>query len=215
MAPAFSTGIFISGGGSFAEYAKRHSELSDVKITIIADREKVGHPESVDIWLLKKENPDYWERFLETALRFDLIFINFNWIIPPDICSRLWGRMINHHPALLPAFRGLNIAQAVLRSGVKISGSTFHFVTEELDNGPIIAQTFFPVEPDDTPQSLGLKNWLASKDAYVQVIRWFANGRVELTDDNRVRINGASYRMHTPCIPAIDFKEAADEMPFD
>jgi methionyl-tRNA formyltransferase len=215
MASPFSTGIFISGGGSFAEYAKKHPELSDIEISIIADRETVRHPESVDIWLLKKEKPDYWERFLELALRFDLVFINFNWIIPPHICGRLWGRMINHHPALLPAFRGLNIEQAILRSGVRISGSTFHFVTEELDNGPIIAQTFFPVKPDDTPQSLGLKNWSASKDAYVQVIRWFANGRVELTADNRVRVIGASYSIRNPCIPAIDFKTAADSTPFN
>jgi len=203
MSSEFSAVIFISGGGSFAAYAKQAPILSDIKITIVADRYEVRYPETVDIWLPKLSADAYWSEFQTIAERYNLVFINFNWIIPAEICRKLAGKMINQHLSLLPSFKGLNVQKNVLRSGVRMSGSTFHFVAPEVDSGPIIAQTFYPVSPEDTPETLGSKNWIASKDAYVQVIRWFADGRIKITTDQTVEIIEANYGF-AGCIPNIE-----------
>jgi folate-dependent phosphoribosylglycinamide formyltransferase PurN len=197
--------IFISGGGSFAAHAKQSPVLSEVTITIVADRHNVRKPETVGQYLIKKETPDYWDKFLALAARFDLVFLNFDWIVPAGICQKLRGKMINQHPALLPSFKGIRVENMILQSGVRLSGSTFHFVLPEVDSGPIIAQTFFPVSPDDTTETIGTKNWQVSKDAYVQVIRWFADGRVFWDGGQTVRISGAQYNF-SECIPNIEFK---------
>lgn len=198
----YSVAIFISGTGSYAAYAAASPRLRDVDIAVIADRPMPNRPGPVHRLLVKKDTPDYWDRFKDIAQTVDLVMLNFNWVVPAEICAALDGRMINQHLALLPAFKGLHVQQAVLAAGVRVSGATFHFVTPHLDAGPIIAQTLIPVSPQDTPASLGGKTWEATKDAYVQVLRWFADGRVHRRD-GRVEVAGASYAL-SACIPNVE-----------
>ena len=101
---------------------------------------------------------------------------------------RKWhARQLNIHPSLLPAFKGLNPQAQALAAGVKISGCTVHFVTEDLDGGPIIAQTAVPVCEGDTAQSLAARILRAEHALYPQALALVAEGRARLRD-GRVNI---------------------------
>jgi len=107
----------------------------------------------------------------------------------PRIISRFRNRIVNIHPALLPAFGGpgmygVRVHEAVLRSGAKISGVTVHVVDEEYDHGLILAQETVRVEPGDTPESLASRVLTLEHDLYPRVLAAFA--------ENRVRIKGAT-----------------------
>jgi phosphoribosylglycinamide formyltransferase 1 len=105
---------------------------------------------------------------------------------PPFV--RKWhARQLNIHPSLLPAFTGLNPQAQALAAGVKISGCTVHFVTEDLDGGPIIAQTAVPVCEGDTAESLAARILRAEHALYPQALALVAEGRARLRD-GRVNI---------------------------
>ncbi len=103
------------------------------------------------------------------------------------------GRLINIHPSLLPMFPGLRTHEAALREGVKIHGCTVHFVTAELDHGPIIIQAAVPVLPDDGPDSLAARVLAQEHRIYPQAVRWFAEGKLAISDGRvNVREDGVS-----------------------
>jgi len=92
------------------------------------------------------------------------------------------GRIINIHPSLLPAFKGLRVQQQALDAGVRLSGCTVHLVTPDLDSGPIIAQAAVPVLAGDTADALATRILRQEHRLYPLVVRWFAEGRVEIRD---------------------------------
>ena len=102
------------------------------------------------------------------------------------------GRMINIHPALLPAFGGKgmyghHVHEAVIAHGCKLSGCTVHYVDEKYDNGPIIIQRACPVLEDDTPDALAARVFEQEKLAYPEAIRLFQQGRLKV-DGRRVKV---------------------------
>ncbi len=102
------------------------------------------------------------------------------------------GRMVNIHPSLLPLFGGHGlyggrVHEAVLASGMKVTGCTVHFVDAEYDAGPIILQRCVPVEEDDTPATLGARVFAAEREAYPEAIRLFQSGRLRV-DGRRVHV---------------------------
>jgi phosphoribosylglycinamide formyltransferase 1 len=113
-------------------------------------------------------------------------------LLSPAFLSRFPGRIMNTHPALLPAFGGKGfygrrVHEAVLASGAKQSGVTIHFVDEEYDHGPIILQRPVPVLEGDTPESLAARVLAEEHRAYPEAVRLFAEGRLQL-DGGRVRV---------------------------
>jgi formyltetrahydrofolate-dependent phosphoribosylglycinamide formyltransferase len=101
--------------------------------------------------------------------------------INSDGFVRKWeGRMINIHPSLLPAFKGIRVHQQAIDAGVRISGCTVHFVVPELDSGPIIAQAAVAVEPDDTAPTLAARILAEEHRVYPDALRAVAEGRVVL-----------------------------------
>jgi len=108
-------------------------------------------------------------------------------ILSPAFIARFEGRLLNIHPALLPMFPGLNTHERALAEGVKIHGCTVHFVTVELDHGPIVAQAAVPVRADDTPDTLAARVLAQEHRIYPQAIRWFAEGRL-VNVDGRVNL---------------------------
>ncbi len=101
-----------------------------------------------------------------------------------------WGnRLINIHPSLLPAFKGLHAHEQVLAAGVRISGCTVHFVRPAMDDGPIIVQAAVPVLADDTHRSLAARVLAAEHRCYPLAVRLIAEGRVTVRD-NKVFIDG-------------------------
>jgi len=99
-------------------------------------------------------------------------------ILSPAFIARFEGRLLNIHPSLLPAFPGLKTHQRALAEGVKIHGCTVHFVTAQLDHGPIVMQAAVPVLPDDTVTTLAARVLQQEHRIYPQAIRWFAEGRL-------------------------------------
>ena len=111
-------------------------------------------------------------------------------ILSPAFIARFEGRLLNIHPSLLPMFPGLKTHQRALAEGVKIHGCTVHFVTADLDHGPIVIQAAVPVRADDTPGTLAARVLEQEHRIYPRAIRWFAEGhlaihqgRVNLKDD--------------------------------
>lgn len=98
------------------------------------------------------------------------------------------NRLINIHPALLPAFPGLDTHARALAAGVKLHGCTVHYVTPEVDSGPIIAQAAVPVLAGDTPATLAARVLRQEHRLYPRVLRWLAEDRVRLRDDGTVAV---------------------------
>ncbi len=98
-------------------------------------------------------------------------------------------RIVNIHPSLLPAFPGLHVQQQAIDAGVRLSGCTVHFVTANLDAGPIIAQAAVPVLPDDTAEALSARILRQEHRLYPLVVRWFAERRLTVAG-TRVAVAG-------------------------
>ena len=98
-------------------------------------------------------------------------------VLSPEFVRRFRGRTINIHPALLPAFRGLDAFQQALDYGVKVTGTTIHLVDEDVDHGPIIHQVPVEVRDDDTHESLKARIQEAEFRAYPEALRLFIEGR--------------------------------------
>jgi len=112
-----------------------------------------------------------------------VVLAGFMRILTPGFVARYHGRMFNIHPSLLPKYRGLHTHRRVLASGDTVHGASVHFVTEELDGGPLVLQAQVPVEPDDDPDRLAARVLRQEHKIYPQVIRWFAQGRLSLGAD--------------------------------
>jgi phosphoribosylglycinamide formyltransferase-1 len=97
------------------------------------------------------------------------------------------GRMVNIHPSLLPSFRGIRAVEQALEYGVQLTGCSVHFVDVEMDSGPIIAQEAVPILANDTLETLSQRIHEAEHRIYPQVVRWLAEGRVQI-EGRRVRI---------------------------
>ena len=115
-----------------------------------------------------------------------VVLAGFMRILTPKFVNDYNGRLVNIHPSLLPAFMGLNTHSRALAEGVKIHGCTVHFVTPNLDKGPIIVQAAVPVLPGDTEETLGARVLEQEHRIYPQAIRWFAEDRLTVTPDSNV-----------------------------
>ena len=103
-------------------------------------------------------------------------------ILSTEFCSQFQGKILNIHPSLLPKFKGLNTYQRVLESGDEYHGSTVHFVTAELDSGPLILQYRTRIKPDDDPERLKKRVQHGEHQIYPMAIRWFAEGSLKMVD---------------------------------
>lgn len=109
-----------------------------------------------------------------------VVLAGFMRILSDDFVRHYEGRMVNIHPSLLPKYRGLNTHQRCLEAGDAEHGATVHFVTPELDAGPVIIQARVPVKPGDSPEALAARVLKEEHRIYPTAIRWFAEGRLEL-----------------------------------
>lgn len=136
-----------------------------------------------------------FEAALTTALngaRADLVCLaGFMRLLSADFVGGWRGRLINIHPSLLPAFKGLDAHAEMLRAGVKIAGCTVHFVSPEMDAGPIIGQAAVPVLDGDTPDSLAARILAEEHRLYPECVRRIAAGDIRLDGEGRVRVSGA------------------------
>ena len=124
--------------------------------------------------------------------RPDLVALaGFMRILTPSFIERYSGRIMNIHPSLLPAFPGLHTHRRALAAGVRIHGCTAHFVTTDLDSGPVIVQAAVPVQPGDTEEQLAARVLAQEHRIYPQAIRWFCEGRLRLGRNGSVTVDAA------------------------
>lgn len=116
-----------------------------------------------------------------------IVLAGFMRILTPGFVARYVGRLINIHPSLLPSFPGLHTHQQAIDAGVKFHGATVHFVTADLDHGPIIAQAVVPVLDDDTEDTLASRVLQQEHTLYPQAVRDLLEGRLVLRDGRVVR----------------------------
>jgi phosphoribosylglycinamide formyltransferase-1 len=110
-------------------------------------------------------------------------------MIGPQMLQAFKHRVMNIHPALLPAFKGTHGQRDALEYGAKVAGATVHFADAEFDHGPIITQAAVPVREDDTPDTLAARILKQEHEIYAQAIQWFAGGRLKI-EGRHVRIEG-------------------------
>ncbi len=101
-------------------------------------------------------------------------------VLTPLFCQQFKHRIMNIHPALLPSFPGLHVQQKAIDWGVRFSGATVHFVSEEVDMGPIILQAVVPVLQDDTEETLAARILVEEHKIYPEAARLFFEGRLEI-----------------------------------
>ncbi|WP_166358991.1 phosphoribosylglycinamide formyltransferase [Pseudomonas akapageensis] len=111
-----------------------------------------------------------------------VVLAGFMRILSADFVRHYQGRLLNIHPSLLPKYKGLHTHQRALEAGEREHGCSVHFVTEELDGGPLVVQAVIPVELDDTPETLAQRVHTQEHRIYPLAVRWFAEGRLSLGD---------------------------------
>lgn len=134
----------------------------------------------------------------------DLVALaGFMRILSSSFVNRYRGRLINIHPSLLPAFPGLNTHTRALQEGVRVHGCTVHFVTPQLDQGPIIIQAAVPVLAGDTSETLAARVLAQEHQIYPQAVRWFLQGQLTLVNDH-VEIETTSHGQEVLYSPGIE-----------
>ena len=118
-----------------------------------------------------------------------VVLAGFMRILTEEFVNHYHGRMLNIHPSLLPKYQGLNTHQRVLEAGDNVHGVSVHFVTPELDGGPVILQAEVPVHPGDSPDDLAQRVHQQEHVIYPLVIRWFTEKRLVLEGET-VRFDG-------------------------
>jgi len=188
--------VLVSGSGSNLQ-ALLDASTADLGFgariaVVISDRPGVlaleraalsGIPGEVVAWGDYHDREAFSVAVCDTAHRHGaeaLILAGFMRILSPVAIGRYPNRIINIHPALLPAFPGAHAVPAALAHGVKVSGVTVHFVDDEVDHGPIIAQRAVPVQADDTEETLHARIQNEEHVLFPQVVKAFAAGRLRI-----------------------------------
>ena len=134
-----------------------------------------------------------FERALQDELqthKIELVCLaGFMRLLTPLFVRQWDGRLLNIHPALLPAFKGLDTHARAIAAGATQHGATVHFVVPEMDSGPIVAQAAVPVRSGDTEAALAARVLEVEQRIYPQALRWVAEGRVQIAD-GRCLIDG-------------------------
>ncbi|MBU3886988.1 phosphoribosylglycinamide formyltransferase [Methylosinus sp. KRF6] len=200
MSRRLRTAILISGRGSnmdaLIEAARAPDFPAEIALVVSNRPEAVGlaKAKAAGVAVAAVDHKIYagreeFERSLQIVLethRIELLCLaGFMRLLTPWFIGQWRGRMLNIHPALLPAFRGLHTHERALAAGVKIHGCTVHFVVPEMDEGPIVAQAAVAVLDSDTPESLGTRVLEQEHLLYPRALRLVASGAVRV-EGNRV-----------------------------
>src|SRR5690606_9605809 len=201
-AEPFRVAVFASGNGSNFQAIIDRVEAGelDVKLELlVCDRPGARAVEraaahGVDAFVFRpKDYPDResYERIILAELerrKVDLVVLaGFMRLLTPVLVDAYAGRMINIHPALLPSFEGGHPVRDALAYGVKVTGVTVHFVTLDMDAGPLIAQEAVPVLEEDSEDTLAARIHAAEHELLPRVIGWIREGRVRI-EGNRTRV---------------------------
>ncbi|MCX7946478.1 MAG: phosphoribosylglycinamide formyltransferase [Hydrogenophilus sp.] len=142
-----------------------------------------------------------------TVERFNpdlVVLAGFMRVLGEEFVRYYEGRMLNIHPSLLPAFPGLNTHARALAAGCRVHGATVHFVTPEVDGGPIVIQGVVPVLPKDTAETLAARVLRVEHRIYPQAVRWFVEGRLRWRGGGGVEVVGGRVEDRVWFVPALE-----------
>jgi phosphoribosylglycinamide formyltransferase-1 len=218
MADPVKLGVLISGSGSNLQSIIDQIErgVLNARIAMVVS----NNPEAYGLVRAQKhgiplvvlnhqdfENREDFDRellrVLQTAGVELVVLAGFMRILTAFFLRAFPDRIINIHPALLPAFPGTHVQQKALDYGVRFSGCTVHFVDEDVDTGPIIIQAVVPVLEGDTAETLAARILKQEHKIYPQAIRYFAEGRI-VKNGRRVEIKDIGNHDATLCNPSLD-----------
>lgn len=207
MAELLKLGVLISGSGSNLQSIIDHIEKgtlrAEIKIVVSNNAGAFGltraQKHGIPCAVLNHRDFSSREDFDRELIRIlhdagiDLIVLaGFMRILSKAFLRTFENKIINIHPALLPAFPGTHVQQMAIDYGVKFSGCTVHFVDEGVDTGPIIIQAVVPVHPGDTADTLAARILKEEHKIYPQAIRYFAEGRI-VKNGRHVAIKNIEY----------------------
>jgi phosphoribosylglycinamide formyltransferase-1 len=203
---ALKVGVLISGRGSNLQAlldAAAESSFPAKIVAVVSNKADAGGLEratraGVPAFAIPHRdypNRESFDRVVDATLREHgvefVCLAGFMRLLSDWFIGRWTDRIVNIHPSLLPAFKGLHPQAQALAAGVRLSGCTVHIVRPELDSGPIIVQAAVPVMPGDTPQTLEARILQAEHRCYPLALRLIAEKRVHIEGDV-VRIDGAT-----------------------
>ncbi len=185
--------VLISGSGSNLQALIDHSVSSNYKIAAVVSNKadafglQRAERDGIATETLDHRQFDSREEFdLALMERIDqykpdlVVLAGFMRILSAGFVNHYAGRILNIHPSLLPKYPGINTHQRALEAGDKVHGVSIHFVTEELDGGPVIAQDQVPVNKEDTAEELASRVLEKEHLLYPKVVSWYAAGRLRL-----------------------------------
>jgi phosphoribosylglycinamide formyltransferase-1 len=196
--PTVGIGVLASGRGTnfeaLARAVSRGGINGEIRLLLVnvPDAPALKRAETLGIPTAVVNHKDYGSREgFEKALIRELTQKNvglvclagFMRILSPVFVTKHQNRLMNIHPSLLPAFAGLQgtqVHEAVIASGAKFTGCTVHFVTSDVDAGPIIVQRAIPVREDDTALTLAVRVLVEEHQAYAEAVRLFCDNRLEV-----------------------------------
>lgn len=207
--------ILISGRGTNLQALLKAALPCDIAAVISnrADAKGLDIAKSHGIPTAVIEHRDYPDRgsfdaalarVIDTYAPDIVALAGFMRILSAGFVSRYHGRLINIHPSLLPAYTGLDTHARALQDGVKIHGCTVHFVTHDLDHGPIIIQAAVPVLRDDTAQTLAARVLHEEHRIYAQAIRWLCKDKVVLNEQGHAVLRHRKQCGHTLISPGLE-----------
>lgn len=209
---SFRVGFCVSGAGRLARTAIQHSAALGIQPAVLlvtnramADLEELGASFGIPTVRIDYTDRKAADEDLTNAsidARLDLLCLTYDKIIPAPLIEHYEGKIFNVHPALLPAFRGMNAVRQALCARPCFSGVTIHEVDKEVDHGSVICQGVEPILESDTEETLACRLYNLMRPMYLQVISWYREGRV-LRNSGGIRIQGARYGS-LPISPAIE-----------
>ena len=206
-------GFCVSGNGSLFRAAVLHrAELPIEPLLVITETKAAADIETFSsqnglrcVRLDPADRPTFDRALTATliAADLDLIALTFDRVLPPEVVRHYAGRVINVHPALLPAFAGMRGMERTLASGARFGGATIHDVIDEVDAGAIIAQAVVATVPGETLDRYGRRVYELLEPMFLQVLRWYAAGRVARDATGRIVVRDARYGT-LPVSPALE-----------
>ena len=201
---ATSTIVLISGDGTnlqaiLDEITNNHLPIRIISVLSdnpqaygIKRANNAGIPTKIINYHGFKDKADFHLSMEENVKKIDpdlIVLAGYMRILSEEFCRQFKGKILNIHPSLLPKFRGLNTYQRVLDSGDEFHGSTVHFVTAELDSGPLVLQYRTKIKTTDDPKQLRKRVQLGEYQIYPMAIRWFAEGSLKMIKGKTI-LNG-------------------------
>ena len=187
--------VLISGNGSNLQALMDHSDEGAYSVCAVISNKadafglqrasKAGIPTRVIDHRDYADRLSFDQRLIEEIDSFSpklVVLAGFMRILSPEFVQHFAGKILNIHPSLLPAYRGTHTHERVLEAGEKEHGVSVHFVTEELDGGPVVLQATVPVNNDDTAKTLAERVFKQEHRIYPKAVAWFAAGRLRMND---------------------------------